>query len=216
MGLFSARKPKKNLDGMDLNQLLFEADVQEDPVIVHQALLLAEALAPDNLEVQRRLLLHGRLHERSPKAMDMSVISCYALHAFEHPENHSRRQLREMIRGLFDSPRLLRCLSLTDQPEGFLTEYLLELSRRYMRIFVAPEASHVPRVFGISFKGSLQRYLAVPARDILVNILSSPHLNQQEARLLARAFYRAFYDHGQGDTQALDQLLGAEVCSQLR
>ena len=148
--------------------------------------------------------------------MDPTVISCYAFHAFEHPEAHSAQEQQGLIRGLFDSPRLQRCLQLSPEPAAFLQEVLLELARRYMRIFVAPDTSHAPRVFGLSFKSSLHRYLAVPARDILTNILSSPHLSKEEARLLAQAFYRAFYEDAQGDSQALDSLLGAEVCAQLR
>jgi|LSQX01.1.fsa_nt_gb hypothetical protein len=216
MGFFSARKQPKNLDLLSLEELLFEADVQQDPQVVYRALTRAEALAPEDLAVQRRLLLHGRLHERSPRTMDLSVIPCYALHAFEHPEQHGETAQQEMIRGLFDGERLKRCLALTDAPEQFLADYLLELSRAYMRIFVAPDTSHAPRVFGISLKGSLQRYLAVPARDIVMNILSSPFLSPAESIPLAKAFYRAFYEHAQGDTQALDALLGADICAQLR
>ena len=216
MGFFSARKQPKNLDLLSLEELLFEADVQQDPQVVYQALTRAEALAPEDLAVQRRLLLHGRLHERSPRTMDLSVIPCYALHAFEHPEQHGETAQQEMIRGLFDGERLKRCLALCDQSERFLSDYLLELSRAYMRIFVAPDTSHAPRLFGISLKGSLHRYLAVPARDILMNILSSPFLTPTESIPLAKAFYQAFYEHGQGDTQALDALLGAEIRAQLR
>ena len=42
---------------MSLEQLLFEARTRQDPVQVHKALTLAEALSPDNLEVHRGLLM---------------------------------------------------------------------------------------------------------------------------------------------------------------
>lgn len=211
------RKSKAlSLDGLGVEALLYEADTRQDPVIAHQALMLAESLEPDNLEVQRRLLLLGRLHERNPRQPDYSVIKCYLLHAFEHPEEHTEAQQKQMARELFDDPRLLRCLQLAQDQAAFLREYLEELSREYLRVFVAADSRHVPRVFGVSFRGSLQKYLAQPARDILCNLLSSPFLSAQEAGLAARAFYRAFFEYAHGDVRGLDQMLGAEIRAQLR
>jgi len=209
--VFSKKSPQPDLANMGLEDLLFVARTQQDPVWRHQALTRAEQLVPENLEVQRALLLHGRLHERDPKKMDFSVIKCYLLHAFEHPEDHPPEEARRMARELFEEARLLRCLKLATDPEAFLREYLQELAREYMRIFVAADNRHIPRVFGISFRGSLARYLAAPACDILRNILSSPHLNEEEARLLARAFYRAFYEFTGGDVTSLDSRLGPQL-----
>jgi hypothetical protein len=200
---------------MSLEQLLFEARTRQDPVQVHKALTLAEALSPDNLEVHRGLLMLGRLHQRNPRKLDFSVIKCFLLNSFEHPERHREQALRDMARELFDDARLARCLQLSGDPEGFLRTYLEDLSREYMRIFVAGDTSHFPRVFGLSFKGGMQRYLAVPARDIISNMLCSPFLSPGEALLLARAFYRAYYEHAQGDVKALDELLGAAICARL-
>ena len=216
MPLFSKKSALPDLVGKTQEELLFLADTAEDPRLVHHCLNRAEELAPDNLDVKRRLLLQGRLHERDPKRFDLSVIKCYLLHAFEHPEAHTPEEARRMARELFDDPLLLRCLELAGDREAFLRGYLEDLSRDYMRIFVASDNTHVPRVFGISFKGSLHRYLAVPSRDIILNILSSPFLKEGEAAVLAKAFYRAFFEHARGESRELDALLGAEVRAQLR
>ncbi len=184
--------------------------------MIHRCLIRAEELAPNDPDIQRRLLMLGRLHERDPKRFDLSVIKCYLLHAFEHPDKHTPEEARRMARELFDDPRLARCLALAGDREAFLRGYLEELSREYMRIFVVSDNSHVPRVFGFSFKGSLHRYLAVPARDIIMNALSSSWLNGEEAVVLAKAFYKAFYEHAHGESRELDTLLGAEVRAQLR
>ena len=215
MSFFTKKSKMPPLDSMNMEQLLFEADTQQDPKVIHEALRLAENLEPDNLDIQRRLLLQGRLHERSPRKMDFSIIKCYLLHAFEHPEAHQMQAQQDMARELFDDERLKRCLTLADDAEAFLRGYLEDLSRDYMRIFVASDNSHIPRVFGISFKGTLQRYLAQPARDIIMNIFSSPYLSQEEARVLARAFYRAFYDYAHGEVRELDSQLGVIVRAQL-
>jgi hypothetical protein len=200
---------------MSLEELLFEARTRQDPVQIHKALSLAEALSPDNLEVHRGLLMLGRLYQRNPRQPDFSLIKCYLFHSFEHPEHHREQALRDMARELFDDERLARCMQLSSDPDSFLRAYLEDLAREYMRIFVAGDTSHFPRVFGMSFKGGMQKYLAVPARDIITNMLCSPFLSPREAVLLARAFYRAYYEHAQGDVSALDELLGAAVCARL-
>lgn len=215
MPIFNRKKTAPGLDGLGLEELLFVADTQEDPKLAHAALIKAESLRPDSLEVQRRLLLHGRLHERDPKRLDFSVIKCYLLHAFEHPEQHPEEDQRRMARELFDAPRLLRCLELANYPQAFLEQYLKQLSHDYLRIFIAPDRSHSPRLLGFSLGGKLNQYLARPARDVLANALSSPHLSAGEAKTLAAAFYTAFNEYNRGDAGELDRLLGAELRAQL-
>ena len=202
---------KRALDTLPLEELLFLADTAQDPKAVYEALAEARKREPQNLAVQRKLLMHGRLHERSAKKMDFSVIKCYLLHAFEHPEDHKDGEQKAMARELFDDPQLQVCLDLAQDKAHFLQTYLEDLSREYMRVFVAPDSTHIPRVFGLSFKGTLPKYLAKPARDIIHNILSSPYFNEEEARVLARAFYRAFYDYAHGEARELDSLLGAQL-----
>lgn len=216
MGFFRKKTTLLDLTGRSLKELLILAEATEDPKDRYQVLLEAEKINPSDLQVQRKLLLHGRWHERNPAKMDFSVIKCYLLHAFEHPENHLPQEQQRMTRELFDDKRLLRCLELTDNKPQFIKEYLEDLSREYMHIFVAADNSHIPRVFGVSFKGSLQKYLAVPAKDIISNIFQSPYLNAEEARVLAQAFYRAFYEHTHGQVSELDKLLGAEIRALLR
>ena len=216
MPLFSKKTQVPAVNEMTLEQLLFLADTQDDHKITHLALSRAAELAPDDLGIKRQLLLLGRLYERDSRKMDFGVIKSYLLHPFEHPDKHTPEEARKMARELFEEPLLLRCLELAPDPEKFLADYLQELSRDYMRIFVAADNSHVPRVFGISFRGNLARYLAIPARDIISNIFSSPYLSQEEARVLAKAFYRAFYDHVSGEVRELDKLLGAQICGLLR
>ena len=216
MPLFSKKAPKMNLDGLPIEEYLHIAETEDDPVIIHEALTRAEALAPDNLDIQKRLLLLGRLHERNSKRFDFSVIKSYILHAFEHPEAHSDAQREQMIREVFDHPQLKKALALAPDPDAFMQDYLLALSRDYVRMFVGGDNSHVPRVFGISFKGSLSKYLAVPASDIITNILSSPLLSETEGKMLAKAFYRAFYDYVAGEVKELDKNLGPQMRALLR
>lgn len=202
-------------DTMTLEQLLHEASISRDPGYAYRCLERAEVMAPDSLKVQRALLMHGRLHERDRRAADYSVIKCYLLHAFEHPERHPEAEQQRMARELFDHRRLQACLALAEDPQAFLNDYLEELSQEYMRLFIAGDSSHAPRVFGISPRQQLHRYLARPAADVIRNLLLSPFLSEEEQLMAARAFYRAFYKQMQGQTKDLDRLLGAEICGVL-
>ena len=215
MPLFSKKKANELKDSMTLTDLLHEARVTEDPVFAYACLMRAVIMAPDSLEVQRALLMHGRLHERGQVAGDFSVIKCYILHSFEHPEKHSPQEQEQMAREAFDDPRLKTCLELSTQPEVFLRDYLAELCADYMRVFIAGDTSHAPAIFGLATKGMLHRYLAKPANDLLRNVLSSPWLSLDEQLLLARGFYQAFYRQMEGQTKELDKLLGAEICRTL-
>lgn len=216
MPVFKKKTARPDYENLSLDQLLFEADTRDDPQLIYDALKRAEQLAPNDLGIQRRLLLHGRLHKRNNKNVDFSVIKSHLLNSFEHPEKHREEDIRKMHRALFDEEQLQKCLALAPDSEAFHREYLEELSKDYIRIFLAPDSSHSPRVFGISFKGNLQKYLAAPARDIISNILSSPYLGNAEAIMLAKAFYRAFYEYAQGEVRELDSRLGAEIRAQLR
>ncbi len=215
MPLFARKQKPQVRDNMSLTELLHEAKVSDDAVYAKACLDRAEILAPDSLAVQRALLMFGRLHERGRVAADFSVIKCYLLHGFEHPEAYTEDVLRRQARELFEDPRLQACLKLSPDPDSFMRDYLAELCQEYMRIFIAGDASHAPRIFGLSHRSSLHRYLAVPASRTIINMLSSPHLDSDQQRLLARSFYEAFSRQMQGQTQELDRLLGAQICQAL-
>ncbi|MDD4081293.1 MAG: hypothetical protein PHP02_07770 [Eubacteriales bacterium] len=216
MPLFSRKKSGPDLEGLPLEEYLHIAETEEDPVIIHAALVHAEALEPNNLDVQRRLLLLGRLHERNPKRFDFGVIKSYILHAFEHPEVHTEEERVRMVREIFHHERLKRILAMAPDPDAFLREYLQALAQDYIRLFVAGDNSHVPRIFGFTFKGQLSKYLAVPAGDIITNIFSAPELTDEESKALGKAFYRAFYDYTNGEVRELDKNLGPQIRALLR
>lgn len=202
-------------DDIDLFGLLSAARKASDPRHAWKLLQRAEIMAPDSLDVQRALLMHGRLHERNPRALDYGVVKCYLLHGFEHPEKHSEEELKEMARELFEHRRLQTCLSLSPDPDAFMKQYLEDLAGEYLRIFVISDSTHVPRIFGMQAPGQLHKYLARPAADIISNMMSSPFLSAQQQVLAAKAFYRAFYRQVEGRVDALSELLGEAICRAL-
>ena len=56
--------------------LLSLAADEEDPVRREKLLLQAEEMSPQDLDVQKALLLLGDLPRRNPKKVDFSVIKC--------------------------------------------------------------------------------------------------------------------------------------------
>ena len=73
-------------------------------------------------------------------------------------------------------------------------ELLCDLADEYMRIFIAGDSSHAPRIFGLSFKTQMPNYLSHPAADVIRNALSSAYLSAQEQRMVARALQGLFTD----------------------
>lgn len=212
MPWFSKKKSIAVPENMDEMDLLHEAKSSDDPVYAYACLKRAETLDPDNLEVQRAMLMLGRLHERGRNPADFSAIKSYLLHSFEHPEKYAEAELKAAADQLFGDPRLLRCLTLAPDPNAFLEKYLDDLAEEYMRIFIAGDSSHAPRVFGMSIKAQLHSYLARPTAELISNTLLSPYLSLEQQRLVSRAVYRAFSRQMGGETKALDKLLGAEIC----
>ncbi len=215
MAWFKREKKPVIDDRMSVMDLLHAARTAKDPNYTHACLKRAEVLAPESLEVQKALLLFGRLRERGRRVPDFSVIKSWLLHPYEHPEDHDEEEQRRMARELFEEKRLQQCLKMADNPQDFLQSYLNALCDEYMRIFIAGESSHAPRVFGISHKASLHKYLAKPVNDMIRNIYLSPFLTEDEQRLLAPCVYKAFYRFVSGEVKELDSLLGAQLRAQL-
>ena len=208
MGFFTKEYRSPVMDGMDVATLLLRARSASDPRDAHAYLAHAEELDPNDLRVQRELLMRGNLHLRDPKNVSFHVIKSYLLHAFEHPEQHDEAEQHRMAREIFDHPRLQRCLRLTEQPDQFMATYLQELCADYVRIFILPDASHSRSFLGFTLPGTQAASMAVPAYDLLQNIFLSPDLSQSEQKQLAGAFYRAYSAQMSGHTQPLDERLG--------
>ncbi len=215
MRLFGKKTPPQPPKDADSFTLLAMAKNTQDPAIKYQLLLQAEEKDPDNLKVQHALLMHGRLHERDPRRVNFSVIKCYMLHVYEHPEQHEEEDIRQKTRALFDEERLQKCLALAPHPDSYLRGYIEELSLEYIRLFLEGDASNVPSLFGITRKHSIARYLSKPMADMVQNMLSSAYLRMQEQQLLAGMFYRACHRYLNGQTEHLDSLLSPEIIKAL-
>ena len=185
-------------------QLLTErAKEEKDPRRQHELLSQAEKLSPDSLAVQSALLYLGRLHERTAKRVDFSVIKCYLLHAFDRPEEHTPAQREAMLTELFHHPRLKKCLALAPDPEAFMKEYLENLCGQYIALFLKGNNLYMRPFFGFS-TGKPEKLLAAPAARIIRAIREDERLEPIQRALLSQAFYAAFSKEMAGHTEYLD------------
>lgn len=201
----SASKP-----GAEAAALLQSAQAESDPVKRYALLKKAEEAAPEDLRVQKALLLHGRLHERDKRKVDFSIIKCYLLHIFEEPEAYPPSRREEKLTELFSEDRLQKAMAMAPDPEAFLKDYLSALSAEYINLFLMGSSRHMKPLFGLSLGGKPARLLAEPASVILSHMLAEQALAPLRRETLARAFYEAFTRTMDGETTWLDEKLGAQ------
>ena len=176
----------------------------ENPVKKHKKLMELRSIFPNTLEIERAILFFGRLHERSAKKIDFSVIKCYLLQMYLTPEEFTENQKIEMQDELFNSPQLQHCLSLTNSKEQFFNDYLQELSKRYIELFLLSSSKYMPTFFGFSSKSKAPLNLAIPVGVMYKEILLSTTINEQQKMQLYKALYAGF-KQVLGDTTYLDE-----------
>lgn len=187
--------------------LLRMAAETQDPALQKRCLDRADALRPDDLAVNRALLMLGDRWRVKERPGDVTLIKCAVLLPLEHPERFDEKTQEAMTRAVFHHPQLAKCLSLTHDPAGFTAAYLTELCGEYLRLFVEGARENQPGLFGFSLPGAARRAWGAPCARVLAGIFASPFLTETEQKTLAGRFYRAAAAR-YGDTAEMDRLLG--------
>jgi len=188
---------------------LKSAQEESDPTRRFALLKKAEEAAPEDLRVQKALLLHGRLHERDRRKVDFSVIKCYLLHVFEAPQEYSLAQREQKIKELLEEERLQKAMALAGDPQAFLRDYLTTLSGEYIRLFLKGSSRHMKPIFGFAPAGKPHKLLAEPVGAMIECMHSDPLLTRPQQEMLSRSFYAGFTQEFQGETLFLDEVLGS-------
>lgn len=199
----------------DPKRLLEMACSETDPVLKERFLLEAEKGAPDDADVQFELLMLGNLPRRDPKKIDYSVIKCYLLHAFEHPEQHDEDVQKRMTREIFDHDRLQKCRMLSEKPDMLMQKYLARLCREYLHIFIDGQREHTGGWLGFQWVGKRVKALSRPCADMIANMMLSPFLTEAECMLLTGVFYRECLSY-LGNSAHLDAMLPAQLRERIR
>lgn len=179
---------------------------EKDPVKKYRALTALSAQYPDSLAVSYALLMHGRLHERSPKKLDFSVIKCYLLHPYEEPKLHATYEKEAFARELFAAPQLERCLKLADNTDAFMTMYLTELCEQYIDLFLMGSSKYGHSIMGLILPGKQEKTLAAPVAKMMRLMAADPLLTCEQSAMLQSAMLRAF-ENRLHDTSYLSALL---------
>lgn len=193
-------------------QALSEADKLSDPVKKHALLLQAERDYPDCLEIAEALLFLGRLHERSSRALDYSVIKCYLWQLFLTPEDFSAELKQAMRTEFFHHPQLERCQQLAPDADAYTRRYLKRLACEFISLFLKGSSYYTRSFFGFRFDNRMSRVLAQPAARILAAIRQDLQLEAQERLMLSEAFYSAFLTETGGEPQWIDEALQKLDC----
>lgn len=191
----------------EIRKLLTQVEAQKDPVRKHAMLMAAEKQYPDSLEIAEEILFLGRLHERSSKKLDFSVIKCYLLHMYLTPEHFSPEKKNAMREELISHPHLRRCLALAPDADAFMRHYLSRLASEFVALFLMGSNYYTKSFFGFRLDNRMGRVLAEPAADALCAIRSDDQLELRQRALLYDAFYRAFVTETGGESKWVDALL---------
>jgi len=194
----------------DVKKALAKADKTEDPKKKYAILSEAEQQYPDSLEIAEALLFLGRLHERSPRKIDFSVIKCFLWHFYLTPEDFSEAKKDEMRAELLSHPQLEKCLSLAPDRDAYMRRYLEKLGAEFVSLFLKGSSHYTNSFFGIRFNTRMDKVLAGPMCKIMGNIQHDAKLEPKQREWLYDAIYRAFLTETGGEPRHLDELLEKE------
>ena len=180
----------KAIDAVE--EAVSEVMSEQDPIKRFAALSALERLHGMCLPIAYAYLMHGRLHERSAKRLDFSVIKCFLLNPYEQPGDFSTPQKKLFYEELFHGSDLKRCLRLTDAPEALVKRYLTELSEAYISLFLKGSSRYSGGIFGITLRQMPEKNLAVPTAAMIGRIRGDDFMSTDEKALLEACLYHAF------------------------
>ncbi len=186
---------------------LDEADKQKDPKKKRELLLKAQEEFPDCLEIAEALLFLGRLHERSTRKLDFSVIKCYLWHMYLTPEEFTEEKKQQMRQELLRHPLLARCQELYGDADGYLRRYLKRLGCEFVALFLKGSNHYTGTMFGFRLDNRMSRVLAAPVASMIANIRADEYLDAFEREMLTSALYQSFLTETGSESKWVDERL---------
>jgi hypothetical protein len=178
-----------------------------DPRKKFELLRAAEQEYPQSLGVARELLFLGRLHERGGRNVDFSIIKCFLLMVYLEPGQFTKQRRDELRNELFHHPQLEKCLSLCEDQESFLRQYLLRMAGDFIVLFLRGDSRYMRRIFGFGLDSRAPKLLADPVAGMIQRIQDDEALSPEQRDMLSRTVYQAFAKDMSQDTQWLDEKL---------
>ena len=196
----------------EAKKLLAQAEKIADPVKKHAFLVEAEKQYPDVLEIAEELLFLGRLHERSHRKLDFSVIKCYLWHMYLTPREFTEDQKAAMREELINHPQLQKCLSLASDKQSYMRLYLEKLGADFVSLFMKSSNRYNQSILGFRISSRMEKILAEPMAFMMDNIRRDTELAPDMREMVYDAIYRAFQLETGGDTKWVDEQLEKRGC----
>jgi hypothetical protein len=187
--------------------LLSNVEAQSDPRKKHELLVQALAQHPGSLAIAEEILFLGRLHERSRRTMDFSIIKSYLLNLYLEPETLTPEKQASMRRELFDHPDLERCLALAADQAAFTAHYLHRLSDQFIQLFLRGSTKYMRRYFGMGLDSRAPKLLAAPAAKMLHAMHADAALTKEQRSQLMHAFHDSFSENMGGEIRWLTETM---------
>lgn len=191
----------------EVREFLKKVDKQPDPAKKHAMLLEGQRQFPDCLALEEELLFLGRLHERSPKKLDFSIIKCYLWHMYLTPGEFSAEKIAQMRQELLFHPQLQRCMALSGDEQSYLRRYLERLAGEFVTVFLKGSSYYSRSFMGIRLDNRMEKVLAEPVARMLANIRRDAEASAEHRDLMYDALYRAFLAETGGNPRWVDEEL---------
>lgn len=196
----------------EVREFLKKVDKQQDPAKKHALLLEGQKQFPDCLPIEEELLFLGRLHERSPKKLDFSIIKCHLWHLYLTPGDFSEEKRQEMRSELLSHPQLKRCMELSGEPEQYLRRYLERLAAEFVTVFLKGSSYYSRSFMGIRLDSRMEKVLAEPLAQMMSRIRSDEEIDEEHRSMMYDALYRAFLSETGGNARWVDEELEEMGC----
>ncbi len=171
--------------------LLDRAHSEEDTSLRYSILLEAREKFPNDIDVEREILYLGRLYERGGRP-DFYRIPYWPLNALENPNDYSPKDRRKMLSSFFDNPELERVMSLSNDKDAFLSEYMLHMAREYVGMFMKCASSN-SLLFGFRRRqGEVMKRCSACMTRMLQNAEASELVPEGVKQTLVKSLWHAF------------------------
>ena len=162
---------------------------------------------PGSREIEWELLFIGEEAPKKGKVLDYSIIASWVLEIYRRPGDFSEEKRNSMRMQLFEAPRLVRCLQMFDDPGKKQQEYLQELCRNYIAIFLEGDNQIRGSIFGFHIERNMEKRLAVPVGEMIARMKTDRNLSPEQQEQLWKAMYQAYAARTKGNTEYLDERL---------
>lgn len=181
----------KNED-LEIKSTINDVLKNNDPVKIHEELVLLDKNYPNNLDIKKALLLQGNLHLRNKKLADFSIIHSYMLNIYLEPNEIKKDKFNELHNELINGQRLNDCLKVANDKNKFLQQYYVDISENFINLFMKNSSRYIKSIMGIKIIKNEAKALSFYGAKIIKNIFNDSNIEENLKTTIAKSFYIAY------------------------